>query len=170
MDGDPVLEGKTAASVDITSLTLGGDLRYNENSHVFDITLTSSGTAAGDIITVTFGESVVFGDVCYPDATDNEWKKALATNAGTTVPAMGIALETKANGEAGKLLLRGTIRDDTIFSGAAAGDTVFLSDGTAGDAVYAAPSDSGDIVQILGFGLAANYIFFNPSPVWVEVA
>jgi len=153
-----------------TTPQLGGDLEYNENNQVFDSTLTSSGTAAGDIITVTFGESVIFGDVCYPNATDNEWKKALGTNAATTTPAMGMALETKADGAAGKLLLRGTVRDDTIFSGSGAGDTVYLSDATAGDVVYAAPDTTGDIVQILGFGIAANYIFFDPDNTSIEVA
>ena len=96
--------GGISSVVDDTSPKLGGDLEYNKHNQVFDITLTSSGTAAGDIITVTFGESVVFGNVVYPDQTDNEWKKALGTNAGTTFPAMGIALETKSNGQAGKIL------------------------------------------------------------------
>ena len=161
--------GGISSVVDDTSPALGGDLSYNEKNQVFDIALTSSGTAAGDIITVTFGESVVFGNVVYPNPTDNEWKKALGTNAATTFPAMGIALETKSDGQTGKLLLRGTIRDDTIFSGAAAGDIVYLSDGTAGLVVYAAPSDSGDIVQILGFALGSGYIFFNPDYTFVEV-
>jgi len=175
LEGRSVAEAKTDLGfmtdvVDDATPQLGGDLEYNENNQVFDVTLTSSGTAAGDIITVTFGESIVFGDFCYLDATDNEWKKALATNAAVTVPCMGMALETKADGASGKLLLRGTVRDDTIFSGADAGATVFLSDGTAGDPVYAAPSDKGDIVQILGFGLAANYIWFDPDKTYIEVS
>lgn len=41
--------------VEDTSPQLGGDLEYNEKNQVFDNTLTSDGTAAGDIITVTFG-------------------------------------------------------------------------------------------------------------------
>jgi len=138
------------------------------SDRIFPITLSSEDTASGDIITVTFGEDVVFGEVCYPDAGDNEWKKALGTNAAVTVPGMGIALETKGNGESGKLLLRGTIRDDSAFAGVM-GDIVYLSDGTAGDMLYAAPDTSGDIVQILGFSIADNYIFFNPDYTYVEV-
>ena len=156
--------------VEDTTPQLGGDLEYNEHSLVFNTTLTSDDTASGDIITVTFGESVVFGKLCYPDGTDNEWKLALGTNAAVTVPAMGVALETKANGETGKLLLRGLIRDATFFSTFGLGDILYLSDGTAGSWLNAAPSTSGDIVQIVGFALAANYAYFNPDYTFVEVS
>ncbi len=164
-----------ASAAEITNVVdtngLKSDLEYNSFHQVFNATMGSTGTASGDIVTVTFGESVVFGDVCYIDTAQNEWMKALATNAAVKHPGMGIALETKADGAAGKLLLRGTIRDDTIFSGAGAGDVCYLSDGTAGDVLYAAPSDSGDIVQILGFVLvAATTIYFNPDLTYVEVA
>ena len=165
----PGLADKLGNLVEDLTPQLGGDLENNEFHRVFDIALTDDETAAGDIITVTFGETVVFNELCYPDTTDNEWKKALGTNAAVKHPAMGIALESKANSEPGALLLRGTIRDDTAYSGAAPGDIAYLSDGTAGDILYAAPSDSGDIVQIVGFIIAQNYLFFNPGYTYVEV-
>ncbi len=164
------LDAKLQNVVDDTTPQLGGDLEYNEKHQVFDRTLTSDNTASGDIITVTFGESVVFGQLCYPDLTDNEWKLALATNIAVKHPAMGIALETKGDGQTGKLLLRGTIRAATYFSGAAMGDIIYLSDGTPGSVVCAAPGDSGDIVQIVGFGLETNYIYFNPDGTYVEIS
>jgi len=165
-----IATGAIANVVEDTTPQLGGDLEYNEHNQVFKTTLTSDNTASGDIITVTFGESVVFGKLCYPDGTANEWMLALATNAAVKHPAMGVALETKANGETGKLLLRGLIRDATYFSGFALGDLLWLSDGTAGSWVNAAPSTSGDIVQIVGWVLAANYAYFNPDYTYVEVA
>ena len=175
LEGRDASEAKTDLGfmtdlVDDTSPQLGGDLEYNEKHQTFGTSLTSDNTASGDIITVTFGESVVFGDLVYPDGTEDEWMKALGTNAAVKHPAMGIALETKANGESGKLLLRGLIRDATHFSGFALGDILFLSDATAGAWLNAAPSDSGDIVQILGWVLAANYAYFNPDYTYVEVA
>lgn len=155
----------------ISILGLLSDMEYNSFHQVFNATMGSTGTASGDIVSVVFGEAVAFGDVCYIDTAQNEWMKALGTNAAVKHPVAGIALETKTNGQTGKLLLRGTIRDDTIFAAAGAGDLCFLSDGTAGDVLYAAPSDSGDIVQILGFVLvAATTIFFNPDYTYVEVA
>lgn len=135
----------------------------------FPVTLTADDSYSGDVITVTYGETVVFGQLCYPDSTDNEWKLALATNAAVKHPAMGVALESKGNGESGLLLLRGTIRDATYFSGVAMGDIIYLSDGAAGNYVTAAPADSGDIVQVVGFAIAANYIYFNPDYTYVEV-
>lgn len=155
--------------VDDTTPQLGGDLDYNEKNQVFNITLTSDDTASGDIITVIYGESVVLGQLCYPDSTDNEWKLALGTNVAVKHPAMGIALETKSDGQSGKMLLRGTIRDATYFSGVAMGDIIYLSDTSAGNYVTTAPSGTGDIVQIVGFAIAANYIFFNPDYTYVEV-
>lgn len=160
---------KIANVVEDTTPQLGGDLEYNEKNQVFNTTLTSDDTASGDIITVTYGESVTFGQLVYPDATANEWKKALGTNAAVTHPAMGIALEAKGDGESGKMLLRGTIRDATYFGSVAMGDILYLSDATAGSYVTTAPSGSGDIVQIVGFAIAANYIYFNPDYTYVEV-
>lgn len=148
---------------------LGDDLQRNGHHIVYDTTLGSDNVASGDIINVTFGESVVFGKLCYPDPTEDEWMLALGTNVAVKHPAMGVALETKANGESGKLLLRGLIRDATFFSGFALGDILYLSDGTAGSWVNAAPSDSGDIVQIVGWVLAANYAYFNPDYTYLEV-
>jgi len=155
--------------VDDTSPQLGGDLEYNEYNMVFDITLSADDKAAGDIITVTFGETVAFGQLVYPDATANEFKLALGTNAGTTWPAMGVALEAKNDGESGKMLLRGTIRDATHFSGFAMGDILWVSDSVSGGYVNTQPSDSGDIVQPVGWMIAANYAFFNPDYTWVEL-
>ena len=170
-DGKAVVETAGLANiVEDTSPQLGGDLEYNEKHIIFKTTLTSDDTASGDIITVTFGESVVFGKLCYPDPTEDEWMLALGTNVAVKHPAMGVALETKANGAAGKLLLRGLIRDATYFSAFALGDILYLSDGTAGSWLNAAPGDSGDIVQVVGWVLAANYAFFNPCYTYVEVA
>lgn len=163
------LADKLANLVEDLSPQLGGDLQNNQFHRVFDLTLTDDGTAAGDIITVIFGENVSFNELCYPDPTENEWMKALATNAAVKHPCMGIALETAVNAECAKLLLRGTIRDDTAYTDAAPGDIAYLSDGTAGDILYAAPADAGDIVQIVGFIIAENYLFFNPDYTYVEV-
>lgn len=149
---------------------LGDDLQLSGHNVVYDTTLGSDNSASGHITTVTFGETVVFGQLVYPDGTDDEWKLALGTNVAVKHPAMGIALESKGNGESGKFLLRGIIRDATYFSSVALGDIIYLSDGAAGNYVLAAPSDSGDIVQIVGFGLAANYIYFNPDYTYVEIS
>jgi len=149
---------------------LGGDLDYNEKCQTFNTTLTSDDMASGDIITVTFGETVAFGKLVYPDGTANEYMLALGTNAAVKHPAMGVALEAKNNGESGKMLVRGLIRDATYFSGFALGDILYLSDAAAGSWLNAAPGDLGDIVQVVGWVLAANYAFFIPCYTYIEVA
>ncbi len=178
MSIDPITGSISATSFDGTvgafttisaSTGLSADLPYNEVHQVFNNTLTSDNIASGDIITVTFGESVVFGQCTYPNATEDEWMLALATNVAAKHPCMGVVLESKANGESGKLLLRGTIRDATYFSSVAMGDIIYLSDSSAGNYVLAAPGDSGDIVQIVGFGLGTNIIFFSPDYTYVEI-
>ena len=167
---DVAIENDGIANVvEDTTPQLGGDLEYNNHNLVFNTTLTSDDTASGDIITVTFGEDVVFGKLCYPDPTANEWMLGLGTNVAAKHPVRGVALETKGNGETGKLLLRGLIRSSTYFSAFALGDSLWLSDGTAGSWVDAAPSDSGDIVQMVGWVLATNYGYFNPGLTYVEV-
>jgi len=164
------LHGTVSGAIAInTQPKLTDDLEYNNHNLVFNTTLTSDDTASGDIITVTFGEDVVFGKLCYPDPTENEWMLALGTNVAAKHPVMGVALETKSKGETGKLLLRGLIRDATYFSAFALGDLLFLSDGTAGSWVNAAPSDSGDIVQIVGWVLGVNYAYFNPDYTYIEL-
>jgi len=152
-----------------TSPQLGGDLEYNNHNQVFNTTLSSNETASGDIITVTFGESVTFGKLCYPDPDENEWMLALGTNVAAKHPAVGVALETKGNGQSGKLLLRGLIRSSTYFSTFGLRDSLWLSDGTSGGWVNDRPRNSGDIVQRVGWVPAANYAYFNPNLTYVEL-
>ena len=164
-----VADNAIANVVEDTTPQLGGDLEYNNHNLVFNVTLTSDETASGDIITVTFGEDVVFGKLCYPDTTANEWMLGLGTNVAVKHPVRGVALESKGNGETGKLLIRGIIRSSTYFSAFSSNDGLWLSDGTAGLWVNAAPSDSGDIVQMVGWVIATNYALFNPDLTYIEV-
>jgi len=125
----------------------------------FDSTLASDHSYSGFILTLIAGENIVFGEVVYMNFTDKEVKKAKADSA-TTVPAIGIALEDKGDGQACLILIMGYIRDDDYNFTAT---EVYLSDGTAGDMLSAAPGDSGDQVQRLGFAFHADKMFFNPS-------
>lgn len=162
------LEKPTSMIADV-SPQLGGDLEYNEFNLVFDTVLSADNKASGDIITVTFGETVAFGQLVYPDSTDDEFKLALGTNAAVKHPAVGVALEAKNDGQAGKMLLRGIIRDATYFSGFAMGDILWLSDSVAGGWLNSQPSDAGDIIQPVGWVFAANYAYFNPDYTYVEL-
>ena len=106
------------------------------------------------------GENVVFGQLLYFDWTDTEWKLAKADAVATT-PAMRIALETKGNGEACLMLVRGYIKDESAFEFTTA--IGYLSITTAGAIQYAVPSVAGNQVQRIGVGISADILFFSPS-------
>lgn len=151
--------GGLANIVEDTTPQLGGDLDLNEKNVVFDATLTDDHGYSGFTDVVTVGENVVFGELLYYDDTDEEWKKSDASASGT-MPALCIALESKANGEACKVLRMGYIRDDSWDWSVA--DILYTSE-TAGDLVATPPADSGDQVQRVGYAIHADKIFFNPS-------
>ena len=122
--------------------------------------LSSDHTYIGITDSKAVGENVVFGDLLYFDWAATEWKKAKADAAGTT-PAMRIALESKADGQACLMLVQGYIRDDSAFQFTAA--IGYLSIATAGAVQYAAPSTAGNQVQRVGIGISADIMYFDPS-------
>jgi len=58
------------------------------------------------------------------------------------------------------------MRDDTFAF--TPGAQLYVS-GTAGEITETAPIGSGDFVQVVGFALTADVIFFNPSPDYLEI-
>ena len=63
------------------------------------------------------------------------------------------------------VLLHGIIKD-TGWSWTVGG---FMYVSTAGTLTQTAPSGNGDQVQVVGIAMESDTIFFNPSPVIVEV-
>ena len=131
----------------IGALIFGSSLLPNDRSY------------SGLTLTFMAGETVAFGDMVYMDWSDKELKLAKA-DSPTTTPAIGVALESKIDGEACLILIIGYIRDDTWNLTAA---EVYLSDIIAGGVSSFAPSNSGDQIQRLGFAYHPNKMFFNPS-------
>lgn len=150
-DGNVVIESLVVSgSAGITGTknyysALGSDHTYSANA---------------DLDSQPVGESVVFGDFLYFDWADVEWKKAKADAIGTT-PALRIALESKSNGQTCMMLVKGYIRDDSAFDFGAS--RVFLNDDTAGTADDTAPAEAGDQIQIVGIGITADILYFDPS-------
>lgn len=114
---------------------------------------------SGDIDSEPVGETVAFGQLLYFNWTDKEWKIADA-DASTTMPGLRIALETKADGQTCKLLVKGYIRDDSAFE--FAGAMVYASQ-TAGAMTSTAPSSVGNQLQRVGQAKSADVLFFDPS-------
>lgn len=164
------LDGRVGGSLDIlqdTTPQLGGNLDVNEKSIVCEFgTLTSDHTASGDIITATAGENVVFGSVCYLKSDGKFWKTDADAEA-TSASMIVMAIATIAGNGSGLFLKRGYARDDTWAW--TAGNTLYLST-TPGAMTATAPSGTGDIVRIAGYAKAADYIEFDPSKIYLEIA
>jgi hypothetical protein len=94
--------------------------------------------------------------------------KAVA-DATATARAVAIAAEDITGGNPGRYLLRGFIQDVGTFAGAyVAGDVVYTND-TAGPPTNTAPTDPGDFVQVIGWAVDANTLYFDPGSTIIEL-
>lgn len=81
-------------------------------------------------------------------------------DAGTPIPAIGVALVDMAAGQKGSFAMVGAMTDASwSFT---PGARVYLS-GTAGGITATRPSGTGNLVQPVGVAYAAKYIAFNIS-------
>jgi hypothetical protein len=117
---------------------------------------TASATASA---TMTAGEAVVFGDLCYVKSDGKLWKAD--ASAAATMPGMYMALASISADATGSFLLQGFVRDDSWSW--TVGGMIYASE-TAGGLTQTAPSTSGAQVQALGSAISATVIDFRPSP------
>lgn len=149
-----------ATGRNIGGISFDGTANIIPRDSTHDHALGSDHQYSGIFDSAPVGETVVFGDLLYYDWTAVEWKKAKADVIGTT-PAQRIALEGKTDGQTCLMLVQGYIRDDSAFDFGAA--RVYLNDDTAGTCDDTAPAESGDQIQIVGIGITADILYFNPS-------
>lgn len=144
-------------AVKVNGVTIGGSLTPDT---------MADDTWVGPTATLTAAENLVIGDVCYINSS-SKMAKADA-DAAATAGAMCIATATIATDAAGTFgLPGGYLRDDSAYAWTP-GATLYLST-TAGGITATAPSGAADIVQVLGYAHEADIVFFNPSPVLIEV-
>ena len=125
-------------------------------------------------ITATFqaGEALVRGECVYFKASDSKMHKAVAT-AEATSRCVALAAEDLSADASGKFLLYGFIEDNGTFPAYTVGGTIFTPEAeTSSQNVpeQTAPDSDGDFVQVLGFAVTANKLFFNPSNDVIEHA
>ena len=149
------------------------DKKHSQNTDE-DIIVTEAPstdvTASGVKTTLTAGENVAFGDVCYIKSDGKAWKGD--ANSASTSSVVAMATGTILADASGEFLLIGIARDDSWAL--TVGGLVYLAieeTGTpAGSITQTAPSGSGDQVQILGVATHADRIYFNPNLTQVEIA
>jgi len=141
-----------------TTPELGGDCRLNEHNISMLANLTSDHNYSGLIDYQIVGESVDFGDLLYLDWPVKWWKKSDA-DTSATMPGLRIALESKTEGLACKMLVMGYIRDDDWDFTIA---MVYASPTTGGVTSFP-PATPGQQLQRVGFAKSADILFFDPS-------
>ena len=129
-------------------------------------------TVSGITATFTAGEDLVRGEVVYFKASDSKMHKAVATAAGT-MPAVAMAAADISADATGKFLLFGFLQDNGTFPAYTVGGTIYAPEAeTSSQNVpeQTAPDSDGDFVQVLGYAVTANAVFFNPSNDVIEHA
>ena len=122
-------------------------------------------SAIGQRITLTAAVIVGFGDVVYINASS---KGALGdADDEATASCVAMAIEPILANDPGLFLLYGLVRNDAWNW--TPGGLIFLTvTGTTGNTLsQTAPTGVNDIVQILGWALSADVMFFNPQMVQV---
>lgn len=125
---------------------------------------TTDQTTSGIIVSMTYGESIVPGDLLY-FKSDGKVYKADANGSGT-YPVMGLALATASSGS-NNVLLQGIYKDTSRYN-FTVGGVVYLSK-TAGVEIQTLSSFTvtDDVIQVVGIATHADRIYFNPSPDYI---
>jgi len=116
------------------------------------------------------GEAIDQGNLVYWDATETEWMEADADAAGKW-PARGVALSTGSNGNPLDVLVQGIMRHDDWAQVFTVGGPVYLSDNPADNegVTATAPSTATDCVQLVGWAITVDEVYFNFSGHYLEV-
>lgn len=124
--------------------------------------LTVSGTYQGTTMTVTVDDpSTAFGNTLYC-ASDFHYERADA-DFTSTMPCSALALESGSGSK--KVLLEGQIcNTDWDWSAG----LIYVSD-TIGGLIQTTVSGSGDQIQIVGWSLSVDVVYFKPNLALAEV-
>lgn len=124
-------------------------------------------TASGMTIQLKAHENVAFGDVCFINS-DGE-AALIDADAVATMNGVCMAIATINANDTGAFLLKGIARDDS-WNWTVGGFVYGSVTGTSGNTLsQTAPSGTDDVVQILGVATHADRMYFNPSPVLLEL-
>ncbi len=125
---------------------------------------------SGLLTTATVGEEVDPGEVLYLKADGKYWL-ALATGIAT-MPGKVLAMENIAADASGRVLHLGYYRFDTwdFTVGNGTANLLYVDKTTPGLVTQTPPAAAGDQVQVIGYCVTADIIFFTPCLEMVEIA
>ena len=163
--------------IDSTGLTVSGLVDVATELH-FDSS-PADGAVSGITATFTAGEALELGEVVYLKAADGKMYKAVSGVGGTglitpEIMCKAIVAQSTISADAtGKFLLKGFIHAATNFPTYAIGETLYVPEAEAsgqnvpeGDV----PDTDGDFVQVVGWAVTGDIIYFNPDYTIIEHA
>ena len=139
-----------------------------------DNTTIADMSYAGTTQTYTAGEALIEGEAVYYNS-DGKVYKAKADSDSTMI-CIGITTASASADSSVVLLVRGLIRNSTLFSFTVGGQAsvaaalVYISESTAGRVTQTRPSTSTNIVQIIGFAEDTDTLSFDPDNTFIEIA
>jgi len=144
-----------------------GDIPTEENfSDLMDTVvldpILASDKASGDIVSMTVDSNDVGIFAALHIDTTGGWIEA-NTSTVDTMPCQALALETGTGTK--NVLLRGFARDDSWTWNT--GAQIYVS--TNGTLSETAPTTGGYQVQIVALAISSTEIYFNPSPILIEI-
>lgn len=126
-------------------------------------------TGSGILTVNTVGEDVDPGEICYMKSDGKYW--LADADAVGSMPAKVMAMAAISANASGKLLHMGYFRHDAWTWVLGDGEANLLwASVTPGAMSQTQPAGSGDQVQVVGYVVTADIVFFNPSYELVEVS
>ena len=143
----------------------------NVNIQILHNSAVADGEFSGDLTIFQAGEDLTAGEVVYFKSAGKCWK-AVATAAATS-RCVAMATASISADAMGVFLLKGFARFNSEFPTWTIGGVLYTPEAeTSGKNVpeQAAPDSDGDFVQILGYAISGDAVYFDPDSTVVEVA
>ena len=143
----------------------------NVNIQILHNSAVADGEFSGDLTIFQAGEDLTAGEVVYFKSDGKCWK-AVATAAATS-RCVAMATASISADAMGVFLLKGFARFNSEFPTWTIGGVLYTPEAeTSGKNVpeQAAPDSDGDFVQILGYAISGDAVYFDPDSTVVEVA
>ena len=146
------------------------DAHHSQSDIILDPTLADL-TANGEKALLTVGEIVVAGDTLFLQNDGKYWQSD--ADAAATMPIKAMAVAGIAADATGLCLLRGYYRNDGLYNwapGAGVANLLYAHT-TVGEIVQFVnrPVGSGDQLQVVGYIVNADVLFFDPCLVLAEI-
>ena len=148
----------------VSTVLVGSDIGLNQS--------IADEKVSGITAQFTAGEALVAGEVVYFKASDSKMWKAVATAAATSRCVAMVCEDVSADAN-GIFLLQGFLRNAASFPSYTIGGALYTPEAEQNSEnvpEQAAPDTSGDFVQVIGWAVTADMVYFNPSNDIIEVA